>query len=221
MTLPQNHSRLMKRSFSPFELMADGLVHTVALLAGIIAFSILLAQVLWRGEIGVFAGLAVYCASYFLMFGFSLAYNMIPPSPLKWLMRRFDHSAIYIMIAGTYTAFLINFDSFAWALSLMIVVWAGAVLGATVKIALPGRFDGLSLLAYIALGGVGLVAIGPALQALPGASLILLLLGGVTYVAGVAFYKWHSLQFHNALWHLCVMIAAGLHFAAVAVTVAG
>lgn len=220
MSLPADHPRLKKRPFSTGELLADGIVHAAALLAGLIAFSLLLGHVLGTARIGLFAALAVYAAGYFLMFGFSLAYNMTPPSALKWLLRRFDHSAIYVMIAGTYTAIVVQFDQPVWAWALGAVVWAGAALGVVVKVGLPGRYDRLSTLAYIALGWVGVLAIGPARAALPDVSLWLLVLGGATYVAGVAFYKWHSLRFHNAIWHLCVAIAAGLHFAAVALAVA-
>jgi hemolysin III len=221
MSLPADHPRLKKRPFSTGELLADGIVHAVALVAGVIAFAVLLGHVLGRGEIGTFAALAVYAAGYFAMFGFSLAYNMVPPSGLKWVLRRFDHSAIYVMIAGTYTAVVVHFHDWIFAAVLAGVVWFGALLGAVVKIALPGRYDRLSLLAYVALGWVGVAAVGPAREALPGVSLWLLVLGGVTYVAGVGFYRWHGLKFHNAIWHLFVAVAAGLHFAAVAVAVAG
>lgn len=220
MSLPENHPRLTKRAFSTEELLADGIVHALALLAGLIAFSALLYHVLARAEFGMFAALTVYAAGYFLMFGFSLAYNMTPPSALKWLLRRFDHSAIYVMIAGTYTAIVVQFDQSVWAWALGITVWFGAVLGVVVKVVLPGRYDRLSIVAYIALGWVGVLAIGPARAALPGVSLGLIVAGGLTYVAGVAFYKWHGLRFHNAIWHLFVAVAAGLHFAAVALAVA-
>ncbi|SIS53015.1 PAQR family membrane homeostasis protein TrhA [Phaeovulum vinaykumarii] len=220
MSLPADHPRLKKRPFTAPELLADGIVHAVALIAGLLAFSILLAQVLWRQETDLFVALVIYAAGYFLMFGFSLAYNMIPPSPLKWVVRRFDHSSIFVMIAGTYTALVVHFESRVWVLVLLAIVWSGAALGAAVKIALPGKFDRLSILAYIALGAVGLAAIGPAMHALPSPSLILVGLGGLTYVAGVFFYRWHSLHFHNALWHLFVAVAAGLHFAAVSVAAA-
>ena len=219
MTLPENHPRLTKRPFSTGELLADGIVHALALVAGVIAFSLLLGHVLARAEPGLFAALAVYAGGYFLMWGFSLAYNMTPPSALKWLLRRFDHSAIYLMIAGTYTAILVQFDHAGWAWALGAIVWTGAVLGTIVKVALPGRYDRLSLLAYIALGWVGLAGIGPASEALPPLSLWLIALGGITYVAGVAFYKWHALRFHNAIWHGFVALAAGLHFAAIALSV--
>ncbi|TGD64769.1 hemolysin III family protein [Tabrizicola sp. WMC-M-20] len=219
MTLPTEHPRLMKRPFTLGELVADGVVHALALLVGVMAFSALLYHVLVRADFGLFAALSVYAAGFFLMFGFSLAYNMAPPSAAKWLLRRFDHSAIYVMIAGTYTAILAQFDPGMTVWLLGAVVWAGAVLGVVVKLALPGRYDGLAVIAYIALGGVGVLAIGPASASLPDASLWLIVLGGVTYVGGVAFYKWHRLRFHNAIWHLCVAIAAGLHFTAIAIAV--
>ncbi|MEZ5753937.1 MAG: hemolysin III family protein [Paracoccaceae bacterium] len=143
MSLPADHPRLKKRPFSTGELLADGIVHAVALLAGVIAFAVLLGHVLGRGEVGTFAALAVYAAGYFAMFGFSLAYNMVPNSALKWVLRRFDHSAIYVMIAGTcYHGGRGAFGRIgALPRVLAGVVWAGAILGAVVKIALPGRYD--------------------------------------------------------------------------------
>lgn len=220
MTLPADHYRLKKRDLSLAELLADGIVHALALLAGLIAFPLLLFHALQTAGIGTFAALAVYAAGFFLMWGFSLAYNMTPPGALKWLLRRFDHSMIYVMIAGTYTAVIPHLDHPGWAWALGAVVWAGAALGIMVKVVLPGRYDRLSILAYILLGWVGIIAIGPVTAALPSVALWLLLAGGLTYVAGVAFYVWHGLRFQNAVWHLFVAVAAGLHFAAIAVSVA-
>ena len=216
MTLPADHYRVLKRELSLGELLADGIVHALALLAGLIAFPLLLSHALQTAGIGMLVALAVYAAGFFLMWGFSLAYNMTPPSALKWLLRRFDHSMIYVMIAGTYTA-LIPHLSGAWPWVLGAVVWTGAALGILVKVVLPGRYDRLSILAYVLLGWVGVIAIGPVTAALPAVSLWLLVAGGATYVAGVAFYVWHGLRFQNAIWHGFVAVAAGLHFAAVAV----
>jgi len=219
MTLPADHHRALKRDLTLGEILADGIVHALALLAGLIAFPLLLSHALQTSGIGMLVALTVYAAGFFLMWGFSLAYNMTPPSALKWVFRRFDHSAIYVMIAGTYTAIVVQFDHSGWAWALGITVWAGAVLGVVVKVALPGRYDGLSVIAYIALGWVGILAIGPARAALPPLSLWLIVLGGITYVAGVAFYRWHALRFHTAIWHGFVALAAGLHFAAIALSV--
>ncbi|MEZ5796264.1 MAG: hemolysin III family protein [Paracoccaceae bacterium] len=220
MTLPEPYHRLFRRELSLGEVLADGIVHGLALVAGLVAFPILLYHALMTNGPGMVAALAVYAAGFFLMFGFSMAYNIAPPSALKWLLRRFDHSMIYVMIAGTYTALIPHLQHPGWAWALGIVVWAGAALGIAIKVALPGRYDRLSVLAYIALGWVGVFAIGPVSAALPGASLWLLIIGGVIYVAGVGFYLWDRLRFQAAIWHGFVTVASGLHFAAIAVSVA-
>ncbi len=219
MTQTVSARRLNKRLPTMAEVLADGIVHAAALVAGLVAFPILLYHALVTAGIGVFAALAVYAAGFFLMWGFSLAYNMTPPSALKWLLRRFDHSMIYVMIAGTYTAIIPHLAHAGWAWALGVVVWAWAVFGILVKVVLPGRFDRLAVLAYIALGWVGVFAIGPVAAALPVVSLWLLVAGGLTYVAGVAFYLWERLRFQTAIWHGFVAVAAGLHFTAIAMAV--
>jgi len=220
MTLPTDHHRLFKRHYGLDEVLADGIVHALALLAGLIAFPLLLGHALREAGIGIFAATTVYAAGFFLMWGFSLAYNMVPPSALKWLLRRFDHSMIYVMIAGTYTAIIPHLEHPGWAWGLGAVVWAGAALGILVKVVLPGRYDRLSIIAYVMLGWVGVLAIGPVSAALPAVAVWLIVAGGLTYVAGVAFYLWERLRFQNAIWHGFVAVAAGLHFAAIAVTLA-
>lgn len=219
MTLPAHHHRLTARPLSLNEILADGIVHALALLAGLIAFPLLLFHALQTAGAGTFAALTVYAAGFFLMWGFSLAYNVTPPSALKWLLRRFDHAMIYVMIAGTYTAVIPHLEA-PWAWALGGVVWTGAALGIAVKVALPGRYDRLAVVAYILLGWVGVIAAGPVIAALPPLSLWLLVAGGLTYIAGVGFYLRESLGFRSAIWHGFVAVAAGLHFAAVAVALA-
>ena len=94
------------RDYSHGELIADGFVHAAAIVAGVIAFSVLFQKVAMRGAYGDGLAMAVYAAGFFLLFGFSCAYNMAPPSPAKAILRRFDHASIYLMIGGTYTALL-------------------------------------------------------------------------------------------------------------------
>lgn len=216
MSLPAGHPRLAKRTLAREEVLADAMVHILALCAGLIAFSVLLGWVVMSGEVGVLVAVSVYAAGFFLMFGFSLAYNMADHSPYKWVLRRFDHSAIFVMIAGTYTALLVHFDSAAWAWSLAVTVWIGALGGIVLKMGFPGRHDGLAILFYVALGGVGVIGAGPAIAALPEATILLTVLGGLVYVAGIGFYKWNALRFHNAIWHGFVLAAAGLQFAGIA-----
>ena len=158
MTLPPSHPRLSKRPFSLEELLADGIVHAISLVAGLIAFAVLLAKVATTGDLGRIASLAIYAAGFFLMFGFSLAYNVTPPSPLKWLLRRFDHASIYAMIAGTYTALLATGAAREWGPLLLALVWIGAAGGVVIKFLFPGRLDRLSILFFLILGGAGVVA---------------------------------------------------------------
>jgi hemolysin III len=220
MSLPSSHPRLLKRPFSLGELVADGVVHSIALVAGVIGFAVLLTRLTIQGNVSAAVAVGVYAAGFFLMFGFSLAYNMTPPSSLKWVLRRFDHSSIYLMIAGTYTALLVHFQDQLWGWTLTAIIWIGALGGVAIKLLLPGRYDRLSIIFFILLGGAGLAAIGPAYASLPTPTLTLVALGGLIYVAGVAFYKWHSLLFHNAIWHGCVAVAAGLHFSGIAYAIA-
>ncbi len=153
------------------------------------------------------------------MFGFSCAYNLTPPSPLKWLLRRFDHSAIYFMIAGTYTALLAMLGNQVWNWVLIGVIWAGALGGSAIKMLLPGRFDRLAIVLYLLMGWAALAAIKPVSMALPTATLVLVVVGGLLYSVGVIFYKWQSLKFQNAIWHGFVAAAAACHFAGIAVAV--
>lgn len=216
MTLPADHPRLEKRPYSQGELLADGVIHGVAIVAGVIAFPVLISRIVAHGAASDGIAVAIYAAGFFLMFGFSLAYNMTPPSSLKWLLRRFDHTSIYLMIAGTYTALLSQLDDRFWAWTLIGVVWFGALGGSALKLFWPGRWDRLSLALYLLLGWVAVVAIGPVIASLPTATLILVAIGGVLYSVGVVFYKWHSLKYQNAIWHGFVTVAAGCHWAAIA-----
>lgn len=214
------HPPFLSRAYSTGELLADGVVHVLALVAGLIAFPLLLNHALHVAGAGVVLALVVYAAGFFLMFGFSLAYNMVPPSALKWLLRRCDHSMIYVMIAGTYTAVLVQVGNPAWAWAIGGTVWSAALAGIAIKVVLPGRYDRLSILGYIVLGWAGGLVAAPAAEALPPVALWLLFAGGMTYVAGVGFFVWNRLRFQNAIWHLFVTVASGLHFAAIALSVA-
>lgn len=216
MSLPENHPRLMKRPYSQGELIADAFVHAAAIIAGAIAFSVLFVRIALHGEVSDGLAMAIYAASFFLLFGFSCAYNMTPPSPLKWLLRRFDHSSIYLMIAGTYTAAFSQMADRGWAWTLIGIVWAVSLVGIGLKLFLPGRFDRTSVAIYIALGWIAVIAIKPLIASLPVPTMVLIAVGGLLYTVGVVFYKWHSLKFQNAIWHAFVAVAAGCQYAGIA-----
>ncbi len=216
MSLPEDHPRLFKRAYSPAELIADGFVHAVAILAGLIAFAVLFVRIALHGNLSDALAMAVYATGFFLLFGFSCAYNMAPPSHLKWLLRRLDHASIYLMIAGTYTALLSQLPDRPLAWTLAAIVWTVALGGAAVKILLPGRFDRAAIFVYLALGWVAILEIRQLVATLPAQTLVLVLIGGLFYSVGVLFYRWHSLKFQNAIWHSFVTVAAACQYAGIA-----
>jgi hemolysin III len=203
------------RTYSEGEKIADAAVHLAAIVAGVIAFSVLFQKVALTGRWSDGIAMGVYAAGFFLMFGFSCAYNAAPPSRLKDLLHRFDHAAIYMMIAGTYTALLSQTPATLWATALLVFVWAAALAGAAIKLVFPGRFSRLATPLYLALGWAALPAIKPLFLALPVETSALILAGGVLYSVGVAFHVWQSLRFQTAIWHSFVAIAAACQFAGV------
>jgi hemolysin III len=149
------------------------------------------------------------------MFGFSFAYNMVPDSAVKRWLRRCDHSGIYLMIAGTYTALMALVQAQWWTVALVAFVWCGAIVGVASKLFMPTRFDRGAVGFYLALSWSAVVAIKPLSATLPATALALIVAGGLIYSAGVPFYVWRSLKFQNAIWHACVALGAALQFGGV------
>ncbi len=183
------------------EIIADGVVHAIGLCLGLIG-AVTIAVIAVRIERVEVAPILIYVIGLVTMLALSAAYNMWPVSPAKWVLRRFDHSAIYLLIAGTYMPFLAQMKSALVSAGLGVGVWVSAVIGMALKLALPGRFDRLAVDDSLA-------------SALPSASLWLLAIGGILYSVGALFHVWRGLRFHNAIWHGFVLIAASCHYSAV------
>ena len=196
------------------EIIADGVVHAIGLCLGLIG-AVTIAVVAVRIERVEVAPILIYVIGLVTMLALSAAYNMWPVSPAKWVLRRFDHSAIYLLIAGTYMPFLAQMKSALVSAGLGVGVWASAVIGMALKLALPGRFDRLAVVLCLLLGWSGVIAYDSLASALPSASLWLLAIGGILYSVGALFHVWRGLRFHNAIWHGFVLIAASCHYSAV------
>ena len=199
-----------RKVYTRNEIRADALVHGAGIIAALVGSIALLAHA------GVSWGLSAYLFGLIVMLACSAAYNLTPPSQLKWILRRFDHSAIFLLIAGTYTPLLPFLPDAAQGWTLGIVTWLGALFGIAMKFIFPGRFDRLAILVYLALGWVGATAAGAFMQVLSPQVLNLIIAGGLLYTAGVIFYVWESLKYHNVIWHGFVAAAAACHFAAIA-----
>lgn len=197
------------------EKLVDGWVHGVGLMVFTFAVGIALGLAIWQGGLSMASAVAVYAVCVMTMIGCSMAYNMTEQPKRRALLRRFDHAAIFLMIAGSYTPFTtIRFDG-AWAISMTSIVWGLALLGAAGKLFLPGIGKKLWIAFYMALGLLIFVAFGPLVQDVPLAGVILLAIGGALYAIGVPFYVWEKLPFRRAIWHGFVLAAAGVHYAAV------
>jgi hemolysin III len=196
------------------ELIADGIVHALGVgfgLVGAIAL-FLLSPTSTTVDTSV---VAIYAVGLMTMLLLSASYNLWPVSPRKWLLRRFDHSAIYLLIAATYTPFISQLNDASFATKFLIGVWGVAFAGTVLKLNFPGRFDRVSIALYLALGWSGALAYDKAAASLPSLILALIAAGGALYTMGVPFHSWERLRFQNAIWHGFVMLGAGCHFTAV------
>ncbi len=197
------------------ERLADNAVHVVGVALGIAGALRLATLMQHLNSFAEQLAMAVYSIGLVTMLAVSAAYNMWPPTPLKSWLRRFDHSAIYVMIAGSYTPFIVQVPDGWTAFALLSVVWGVALIGLIFNLAAPSHLERLSIVLYLALGWSGLAAYHDLGSVLDGATWILLAAGGLIYSAGVAFHLSESLPFHNAIWHVFVLGGALTHYAAV------
>jgi hemolysin III len=202
------------------ELIADGIVHAIGVSLGVVGAIVIVIVAANSAHTADIPSIVIYTIGLLSMLGFSAAYNTWPISHAKWVLRRFDHSAIYVMIAGTYTAYIGQMNGDFVSIGLLIGVWLTAVVGVTLKLLLPGRLDRLAVVLYLLLGWSGAVFYEPVAAALPSLSLWLLAAGGILYSTGVIFHVWKNLRFQNAIWHGFVLVAACCHYSAVLYCVA-
>jgi hemolysin III len=197
------------------ELIADGIVHIVGICFGLIAATALIVLTAVYATGFDVAVVSVYVAGLLAMLVLSATYNLWPISRAKWVLRRFDHSAIYILIAATYTPFIMELKDSYFAVALLIGVWCVAIVGIVLKLALPGRFDRLSVGLYLAMGWSGTMLSHAVVKVLPSMAIGFVIAGGVLYSLGVVFHAWQRLRFQNAIWHGFVLLGAACHYTAV------
>jgi hemolysin III len=202
--------------YDPREIIADGVIHVIGVCFSLFGGVIIVVLVaIHSTRTTAVATVSIYAITLFAMLGLSAAYNMWPVSYTKWVLRRFDHSAIYLLIAGTYTPFIAQLKNSAASSGLLAAVWLTAGVGVALKLTLPGRFDRVAIGLYLLLGWCGVTVYESFFALLPNMTFWLLATGGVLYSTGVIFHTWSSLRFQNAIWHGFVLLAAVCHYAAV------
>jgi hemolysin III len=201
------------RLYNTHEQLADNIVHVAGILFAINASLWLLWHVT---GMSVLVSVSIYCAGLLAMIGFSAAYNMTPSSrPSKKILRRLDHSAIFIMIAATYTPFAVNRLAGTAGAIVLGVVWVCATFGVIMKLVAPRRFEFVSLALYLGMGWVVVTVIQPLSLSLAHVNFWLLMAGGLVYSAGVIFYVWEKMPYHRAVWHAFVLAATVLQFGSI------
>jgi hemolysin III len=212
--------RRMPMVYSRAEVLSDAVVHAVGLVLALVALPVLVTlAAVWVGDPTTIAAAAIYGISVITMFVCSAIYNHLELPDWKDVLRRLDQSAIYVKIAGSYTPFAVMTGTHAGFF--LAGVWGTAVLGASLIILSPTPLKWASILLYLALGWAGALIGGPMLAALSPAGFALIVAAGSIYTAGLFFFLWERLPFHNTIWHLFVLTATFVLYAAVLLELSG
>jgi len=207
------------KAYSNGEQRADIAAHVVGVLCGLVGTLVLMLTAS-SGSLLLIVGALLYAIGLLAMLGLSAAYNLWPPSPVKEMLRRFDHAAIFVMIAGTFTPFLLARVGGPWGLGLLAFAWSVAIAGVWMKLVYPRRWEKVTVALYIGLGLSIVVVADQLAQVISPVSGYLLIAGSATYILGVVFHLWERLPYQNAIWHWMVLLAAVLHYSAVFTEVA-
>lgn len=201
------------KSLSHIEVRVDFIVHILGLALALFGGGLLLGLAVEREILSLTFAIVIYVLGLTLMLGFSLVHNCFPAK--SDIFERLDQAGIFLMIAASYTPFTTHALHGAWAIGMTLAIWLLALVGIFGKLLFAHKGNLVWVGLYLAMGWLSLIAIKPLIAALPLASIILLAIGGLVYTIGVGFYLFEKLRFRRAIWHIHVITAAGLHYAAI------
>ncbi|MFM2606309.1 hemolysin III family protein [Vibrio chagasii] len=202
--------------YSDIEERANAITHGLGVVLGVVGLILLLIRAFdHQADTLTIASMAVYGSSIILLFLASTLYHSITTEKTKRLLKTLDHCAIYLLIAGSYTPFLLVSLRTPLAMGLMAVIWGIALVGIIMKIACVYRFKRLSLVTYLAMGWLSLIVVYQLAMNIEMGGLVLLALGGVIYSLGVIFYVAKRIPYNHAIWHLFVLAGCACHFFAI------
>ncbi len=205
-----------EREQSRAEEIANSISHGIGLVAALIGTPYLIVHAARHGDAGFIVGASVFSATVMLLYLASTLYHALPTGRAKRVFRVIEHSAIFLLIAGTYTPFTLGVFHGAWGWTLFGVVWGLAAIGVALKAFEKTSHPILSTGLYLLMGWVVVIAVDPLLARVPTAGLLWLLAGGLSYTAGVAFFATDSrLLYGHFIWHLFVMSGTACHYFAV------
>ena len=201
--------------YSRNEEIANSLTHGLGIVLSIAGLCVLTAFAGMMGTAWHVVSCSIYGSTLIILYTASTLYHSVQDPWKKQICRVLDHSAIFILIAGTYTPFtLVNLRG-PWGWTLFGLIWGLAVLGIIISALSRLRNRALAIILYVGMGWVIVVAIKPLLGSVETGGLVFLLTGGIFYTSGLAFYAWKMLKYHHALWHMMVLAGSVFHFFAV------
>jgi hemolysin III len=205
----------LERPQSLGEEIANSISHGVGLVAALVATPVLLTQAMHRGPALFVVGASVFAATVVFLYLASTVYHAFPPGRGKRALQVLEHCAIFLLIAGTYTPFALGVLRGGWGWTLLGLAWGLAAVGIVLKAVAGIRYPGVSLLLYLGMGWLFVLALQPLSRQVPAAGLLWLVLGGLAYTAGVGFFAARRLPYAHFVWHVFVLAGTACHFMAV------
>ncbi|MBP5534184.1 MAG: hemolysin III family protein [Alphaproteobacteria bacterium] len=204
------------RAYTGVEELLNSLVHGIGILLSIAGLVILVAIAALRSDAWAVVSCAIFGCSLILMYSMSTIYHAIQNKNVKKYLKKCDHIAIYYLIAGSYTPFLLVLMRGALGWSLFGIIWGLALLGTILKLILPANGTKLwSVGLYLGMGWMVVIASGRLVEVISKTGLTFLILGGLFYTLGIVFYVWKSRKYTHAIWHSFVLLGSIMHFFAV------
>lgn len=201
--------------YAPLEEKFNILTHGLGFLLAIPASVLIILKASWHGDVWQIVSVIVYSLALLTLYLASTLYHAAKNEKRKYRLEIFDHASIYLLIAGTYTPFVLVTLRGAWGWSLFGVIWGVALGGIVFKLYFTGRFEKISTIAYVLMGLVILVAIKPLIERLSSPGLYWLIAGGICYIVGAVFYIQRKMKFHHAVFHLWVLAGSLCHYWAI------
>lgn len=212
---------LLKNSYNLGEEIANGVTHGIGALLSVAGLTLLLVAAIEQTDALRITSSAIYGTSLILLFLMSTLYHSFQTPKVKRVFQILDHCAIYLLIAGTYTPVLLVSLDGAWSYALMIVIWSLATAGIVFKTLFKDKFPKASLVFYLSMGWMIVVATAEVIASVDTGGLLLLLIGGLVYSTGTIFYVWDRIPYNHAIWHMFVLGGSICHFFAIYVYVIG
>ena len=210
---------LQDRTVTGFYTLGEEIVHSITHGIGaglsVAGLTLLVVLAVLFGNVDQIVSFSIYGASLIILYMASTLYHSFQHPPVKRVFRVIDHACVFLLIAGTYTPFLLLGIRGAWRWTLLIIIWGLAILGVSLKILFPHRFHKLFVLMYILMGWLSVVMFKEMLANLPVGGVVWLAVGGVVYTVGVIFYALKKIPYMHAVWHVFVLGGSACHYFAV------